>query len=53
MWVEAVGRVSDALDDGHVLGEIEVDRRYAGRHGSWIKVGDLAYVGLCRASQEL
>lgn len=53
LWVEAVGRVSDALNDGHVLGEAEVDRRYAGHHRSWVKVGDLAHVGLCCASQEL
>jgi len=52
LWVEAVGRVSDALDNGHVLGEAEVDRCYAGHHRPWIKVGDLAYVGLCCASQE-
>lgn len=36
VWIEAVGRVSDALDDGHVLGEIKVDRRYAGHHRSWV-----------------
>ena len=53
VWVKAVGRVSDALEDGHVLGEVEVDRCYAGCHCSWIKVSDLANVGLCRASQEL
>ena len=36
VWIEAVGRVSDTLDDGHVLGEIKVDRRYAGHHRSWV-----------------
>ena len=52
-WVEAVGHVSDTLDYGHVLGEAEVDRRYAGCHCPWIKVRDLADIGLCCASQKL
>ena len=47
VWVEAVRRVREALEDGQVLGKGKVDRCYAGRHRSWVKVGDLAYVGLC------
>jgi len=44
--IEAVGRVRDALEDGHVLGEGKIDRRYVGCHRSWVKVRDLAYVGV-------
>jgi len=52
MWIDAVGRVSYALEDGHILGEGKVNRRYAGRHRSWIKVRDFAHVGLCGAPQQ-
>ena len=53
VWIESVGRVSDALKDGHVLGEVKVDGRYAGRHRSWVKVDDLAYIGACCTAQKL
>lgn len=42
--IEAVGRISDALKDGHILGEGEVDRCYAGRLRLWVKVGDFPYI---------
>jgi len=42
--IETVGRISDALDDGHILGEGKIDRCYTGRHRSWVKVGDLPYI---------
>jgi hypothetical protein len=52
-WIGGVGRVHDALEDGHVLAEGEIDRRYASRHRSRVEMRDFAHVGLCRASQEL
>jgi len=36
VWIEAVGGISDTFEDGHVLGEVKVDRRYAGHHRSWV-----------------